>query len=237
MRRGGAVTAVDKVLSYSPILYWPMAETTGTTISDESGNGINGTAVRDVSTMTTQAGPDGNTAPTFDGVNDYISGFAAGLSPYLNESTGSALIWFKPFGAAFWTETTVRYLFNIQQFSTTRISIFKDNQVAARFWFEFINGSGVNQLTTGLSFTSWAMVSMTWNSAGNITYYLNNAITGTADAYPGTPSNWTLNNINTCVGAKSTSANFMSGGLSHFAVFDSELTLADIQDIYGAFSV
>ena len=75
------------------------------------------------------------------------------------------------------------------------------------------------------------MATMTWNSVGNVKYYLNNAATGTADAYPGTPSDWTLSNTNTNVG-QGASMYFYKGALSHFALFNSELSLASIQDLY-----
>lgn len=59
--------------SYSPLAYWRLGETSGTSAADASGNGYTGTYTGGVTLNQTAPLVDGNPAVSLDGTDDYIS--------------------------------------------------------------------------------------------------------------------------------------------------------------------
>ena len=93
---GRKATYMDKVLSYSPILYYPMNETAGATAVNAGTLGSAADGAYTGVTLNNTTGPDGtNGAPYFDGVNDYLDGTTAALIAALSLQVGSVLIWLK----------------------------------------------------------------------------------------------------------------------------------------------
>lgn len=68
----------DLIIASSPFLYWRLNETSGTTAVDSSGNGHDGTYHGSPTFAVAGARTDGDTAVSFDGVDDYISCSLAG---------------------------------------------------------------------------------------------------------------------------------------------------------------
>src|SRR5574340_820862 len=101
----GDVLYWQRVRSLRPfalVAYWRLNELSGTTVTDSSGNGFDGTA----SGVTwDQAGiGDGETAAQFDGVNDTINVYSAGLASAFNGAVGTLAAWVKVNAASVWTD-------------------------------------------------------------------------------------------------------------------------------------
>jgi hypothetical protein len=68
------VSYSSEVLADSPLLYWRMGDSSGTTVTDSSGNGRNGTYVNSPTLgVAGLVDGDSNTAVSFDGSNDYAN--------------------------------------------------------------------------------------------------------------------------------------------------------------------
>lgn len=111
----GALTYQDKVLGYNPIAYWMLAEAAGTTAVDQVNSPAqDGTYGRDVAVMGTGAGiGDGNTAPFFDGVQDYCDVFSAALAAAFGQNTGTIMVWARVANAGVWTDGAWRMTFSV----------------------------------------------------------------------------------------------------------------------------
>jgi YD repeat-containing protein len=84
---------VGTVLADGPVGYWRLGETSGTTASDSSGNGNNGTYLNGVSLGAAGAIPDiADKAASFDGVDDYVQ---VPNSAALNPTRVSVEAWVK----------------------------------------------------------------------------------------------------------------------------------------------
>lgn len=119
----------DRVLAYSPIAYWPLNEASGGTAEDLSGNNYDG-SYTGVDLGQTGIG-DGNTAPYFDGTNDYVNIYSTGFRDVFNGAEGTVVIWAKVFNADVWTDGNVRY--------PTEFRVDGSNYVYA--WTKFSNNS------------------------------------------------------------------------------------------------
>ncbi|GAI14148.1 unnamed protein product, partial [marine sediment metagenome] len=81
---GGVLAYDDKVLGMDPIAYWPLSETSGLVA-----NCLVNPAQNGVYTGVTLGQPgigDGNTAPYFDGTNDYVDVLTAAFIAAYNGS-------------------------------------------------------------------------------------------------------------------------------------------------------
>ena len=169
---GAAATYADKVLGYSPIAYWPMNETSGTAAVCQVNTAQNGTYARDVSVMGTGDGiGDGNTAPLFDGTNDYVNIQTATLAGAFNGDLGWYAGWLK-MTAGVWTDSTTRGVLTLEVDANNDIKIRRestDNNV--RFNREANNANETTLYGTGGPYT-WCHFGMTWNQVGDdIQYY------------------------------------------------------------------
>ena len=203
--------------------YWKLNETNGSTASDSSGMGYNGT----VNNATWTTGRfDGGLG--FDGSTSYVS------VPYLNstdatlEYTGNNLtlgawVYVNP------TETTGGYLISKDWNSSQnnyRLSLGADRRVSFS-----LGGTTTATITstTALSVSTWHYVAATADAAGNMTLYIDKQI-----AAAGTYSiNWgvTDNSVPLTIGGSSTggTAQCFDGKLDDVRIWESVLSPADIQ--------
>lgn len=232
---GGITTYAQKVLSIQPanlIAYWPLNETSGTAADNAEGTAArDGTYSSDVSTWPVATGiGDGNTAPVFDGTNDYVNIYSASLNSAFNGAEGSLLMWWK---VADWTDATLRLGVNVQVSSTYRIYIQKDNQNPGRLWIirsadSDSKGVIVTAATHG-SPSGYFHIGVTWSESGDaVKCYLFGSQTGSTqtsiNAWSGS-----LNSSGCVIGAASiTPANPFSGNIAHVSIFGSALSAGDI---------
>lgn len=180
MGGGGAQSYGAKVLGYSPIAYWPLWETTGTTAVCQVNTAQSGTYARDVSTMGTGTGiGDGNTAPLFDGTNDFLNAYTATFAGAYSGAAGSLIIWAKVFNVGVWTDGNTRNILSFQVDNDNMLIVRKNagnNQV---YWRYEAGTTQENTTKTGVSTTDWVCYGLTWSKAAEeVKAYYNGAQEG-----------------------------------------------------------
>lgn len=224
------LTYIDKVLSYSPIAYWPLNEISGTNADNAEGTAArDGTFARNVTTMGTSAGiGDGNTAPDFDGANDAVDIYSASLDTALNTDEGTMMAWCK---VSAWPGNN-RMIMTLNKDNNDWIFIREQGGNIIRFWFDNTNmGTAFVSYGHGGS-TNWICVASTWSVGGDaFKAYINGAQTGATQS--GLVSKaWALNATLTQIGAyNDTPSSIWDGNLAHAAVWDSALTGPNITDL------
>jgi concanavalin A-like lectin/glucanase superfamily protein len=216
----------NKVKALSPIVYFPQAEASGTTIVDESGNGRNGTYTG-VDLGQTGIG-DGRTCPSYDGTNDYGDIYTAGLAGAFNKDEGTLALWLKVSGAGVWTDATSRRALLLQTDTSNRVSILRsssNNQLVATY----TAGGTQKQVLIATSSTAWLHLAITWSKANDqAIVYFNGTQSGSTQTGLGTWSG-SLNSATTLLGAISkTPTQVWSGFLAHAAVWTTPLSAGQI---------
>jgi len=86
----------ERVMATDPIAYWPLWETSGTVARCLINPAQNGAYNSNVSGWPPGPGiGDGNTAPFFDGTNDYVNPFSVTFRGRFNGAEGTVMIWAK----------------------------------------------------------------------------------------------------------------------------------------------
>lgn len=220
----------NKVIALSPIGYWPQAESSGTVVTDESGNGRNGAYRAAGEPLLGQTGiGDGRTAPLYDGSNDYANIFSASLQGAFNGAEGTIAIWFKVAAAGVWTDATTRRLMYLQVDASNRVRFEKsttNNQIAFVYT---AGGTAKSILWNSAGPTSWQHIAVTWSKSNDqMICYVNGAQQGATQTGLGV---WAGNlaATTTVVGAADTTGgNPWSGLLAHAAVWATPLSAAQI---------
>jgi len=162
----------DKVMGYGPIAYWPLWELSGTTARCLVNPAQNGTYNSDVSTWPPGAGiGDGNTAPFFDGANDFVNVLTATFTGNFDGTEGSIQIWAKVANVGVWTEVwtdattreTYRFLVDGNNLSIIRREA-ANNQLG---WFHFAGGPLGPIVENGVAETGWMHLVGTWSETVN----------------------------------------------------------------------
>jgi hypothetical protein len=135
----------------------PKSYTSGTTWTDLSGNGNNGTLVNGVGYSGSNLG-----SLSFDGVNDYVS---VSNSSSLNPSTNTLICWAKSN-----TENWNEFGFLMSKRDVFVMHPEKDTK-GVRYYYR-LNNTWQNELVTPQSITIWNMYACSWDG-NNITAYLN----------------------------------------------------------------
>ena len=106
--RGGSYMGKVLGIGGGPIAYWPLSESSGTNAVNEQGTAArDGTFARNVTTMGTGTGiGDGNTAPDFDGTNDYCDVYSVSFRDAFNGAEGTVSLWAQVSGVGIWTDST-----------------------------------------------------------------------------------------------------------------------------------
>jgi hypothetical protein len=204
------------------IAYWPLDETAGVTANDISERGHDG--IYDGPTLNNAAGPDGYGAPLFDGVNDSVNVYSAGLRAAWNGAAGTVIAWCKVLNVGVWTDGINRYAVYFSADGNNHISVKKNN---TNNRFEFIrNGSGTlnNGRHEGMTTTDWFFSAITWSEANDINHYYTDLDWTDTDNGLGV---WAgvLNNNATRIGRPTpVSANAWSGWLAHVMIWDTPLS-------------
>ena len=173
-------TYADRVLSYSPIAYWPLWEAAGAVAEDISGHGFDGAYVG--VTLGSPGIGDGEVCPFFDGANDWVNVFSAALATAFDSTEGSMIIWCKMFNVGVWTDGNQRMAFQFRQDVNNRLVSFKLVNNTYRLQHD---GAGVGRFgvkaTTTISWFHWAV---TWSIADNETLFYFDGAEFAADAAP-----------------------------------------------------
>ena len=216
----GGLSAYElKVLTYSPIAYWPLKEATGTDALCSVNAAQNGTY--DGVTLGQTGIGDGYTCAQFDGDDDYVDIYSAALNTAYAQALFSISLWVKVFHVDNWTDETRRFMrLNIDVNNEANLYIAGSN-----IYFRLeANGTTTTINEAGLSETGWMHFVVT-----------NNETTDNLYLYRGGTQKDTTTNAAVSAGNLSSSATLLGdkdkagadpwkGYIAHVAVFDKELT-------------
>ena len=214
----------QKVQALAPIAYWPLAESSGSVATDESGNARNG-AYTSVALGAAGIG-DGRSAATFDGSTSYCNVQGAGLTAAFSGAAGTLALWAKVSAAGVWTDGVTRLLaiFLVDASNFVRLrKISTANTLDA----QYSAGGTIKTVQISTSTTGYFHLAATWNKAGDqFIVYFNGAQSGSTQTGLGTFAGSLATSL---IGANSTApANVHSGVEAHVALWASALSAAQI---------
>lgn len=219
----------NKIKALGPIAYWPQAESSGTTIVDESGNGRNGTYVG--VTLGQPGIGDGRTAAGYDGATSYGNIYSASLAAAFNPREFTIAGWLK---TATWTDGAVRAMTRIRKSgSGDRIDIYKDGTANTITAVYVANGvTKAVGFTFGVAPTAFTHIAVSVTLSGNaMKLFINGVQQGVTATGLGTWIVTTLDATQCVIGAISSSpVNVTNGALGHMAVFGA-LSAAEIASL------
>lgn len=232
--------AAPKVQDIQPadlLAYWKLADESGTTMLDSSGNGRNGTA-----SGVTWGDPgigDGVKAAKFDGVNDYCNPYSSGFNNVWNGQEFTISGWFKVASASVWTDGQTRTIFSFrnQDSPVDSIVLRKDsanNQLTCEY---SANGVTKSVTVTSYSPTGWVHFAVTVSystGTGEMKFFLDGVQQGTTQTGLGQWNNAQGLQTDICIGAATPSTNFWSGDLAHVAVWDKALLVTEVINLSKA---
>ena len=203
----------------NPIASWKLNETSGSTITDSSGNGRHGS----YSNVTLNAGvsPFGDPAPLFvPASNSYGNLYSASLASAFDFDEGCMLIWAKVRAASVWTDATARRFLLMRRDSNNQHQMFRGT-VNTRLTYGHTAGANANtQLYDTASPTGWFSLMMSWSLSGNtIDYYFNGVSVG-SDSGNVIATGSGLDASLTLLGAASTTTLHWDGYLSRARLWD-----------------
>lgn len=213
----------NKVKALSPIAYWPLADASGTTATDESGNARNG-AYSNVTLGAAGIG-DGRTAATFASASSqYVNIYTAGLAGAFNGQEGSISLWAKND----WISGVT--LIKIGANGSNDVYLQKNN-VSDRIEAFYVAGGttkATNEPSSQTS-TAWRHIAMSWSkTADQMKLYVNGAQVGTTQTGLGTFTGTIASTRANIASADTTPGSLWEGSLQHVAVFSYVLSAATI---------
>jgi len=238
------------VLANSPVVYYPMDESSGTTANDLSGNSFNASygVVYDA-TKTASPSPaitlgSSSASSALNTAAAVTGGHGNGYDPV--QLTGSGVtalngIGTNPFTVQFWFQTS---LINTSTTDREDLLDFRGTSPAADLSMQvnnndqggltIFNSAGGNVITTStnvISANTWYMVTLTRDAGGTMTLYLNGSAinTGTDTDNINTGSSGILAIGNKASGA----AHLLDGSLDEFAFYNSALSASTVATLYS----
>jgi lysophospholipase L1-like esterase len=217
----GALAYRNRVARLGAAAYYPMDETSGTVVTDRSGNGRNGAYKGSGEPQLNQTGSgDGKGAPLFDASNDYANLAASGLPAAFDGAEGSVSIWLNA------NVDASRYAFFLSADASNQVYIRKQATANQFICVHSGGGTGKTAVLT-LTLNAWYHLVWTWSATAGIARVWVNGMLGAGPAaglgtFAGTPT--------VCViGASSAAgASAWGGKLAHLALFRSALKVGDI---------
>lgn len=216
---------VSEVLADVPWLYWPMDETSGTTVYDASGNGRNGT-ITGGTLVADPLAPTGR-AVSLDGIDDYVSAATATVSLYAWEgwfyfpaSYGSATSYDVPLGSAGSHAPTIYIGGGVTGTVADEVlSMVRSTN------FAIVCYAGASVTITA----GWHHIAARWNGSQYENYLDGALLPSTAS---GTHALATLDDL--YVGRDSGGFGYLQGKAAHVAVYGADLTGVRIKAHYNA---
>lgn len=223
-----AQTYIDKVLATQPddlIGYWVMGESSGTLAADSSPQGNDGTFTG--VTLGQEGIGDGSTCPLFDGANDVVDIYSAGLAADFNVAEGALMAWLKVSAAGVWTDGAIRALINLEVDGNNRVRLYKNstnNQLVAHYEANNVSEFVIHTISD----TDWVHFLMTWSvAADQVKGYVAGSQVDTTKTALGT---WVgaLNSDRTAIGSGrvATPAEVFDGTEAHVALWKAPLAQA-----------
>ncbi len=220
-------TYTRKVLSYDPIAYWTLAESSGTEAHCLVNSAQNGTAT---GVTWGQSGiGDRLTCPQFDGTNDYVNVYSTTLRDAFNGAEGTIALWLRVSGVGVWTDSTARYFFRI--YAGTNDEIYLSRVTTDNALIGIYRAGGTNKaLYPTSSSVDWLHFAITWSaSADEVRVYLSGSQFGSIQTGLGT---WGGTITSIMIGAgTAVPAAVWDGYIAHAALWTTPLSAAQISDL------
>ena len=227
----GSGAYAERVLGMEPaslISYLPLWEASGSVAYDLSGNGRNGASVG--VTLGEPGIGDGRTSYGFDGANDYVNWYSAGLAAAFNGDEGTlGPLFCKVANAGVWTDATLRNFVRITGNATNAIFFLKhstSNLLSLRFF-----GNNITRQfdVSGISDVGFMALAITWSLAANeVKAWRNGVQVGATAAHP----TWTASGLSTtatAIGAQNITPTAPHlGNIQHVPLRNKALTPAQI---------
>ncbi len=218
----------NKVVALAPIAYWPLAEASGATVLDASGNGRNGTY-----TGVTLGQPgigDGRSAASFDGVTSFANIFSSSLQSAFNSAEGTMAIWVQFLSAGLWSDGVARQFMQLRVDANNLVTL-RRTTTLNQLQDQYIAGAtakNVNITSIGGS-VAWNHMAMTWSKSNDqVIAYVNGAQSGATQTALGVWAGSIASTLCLLGASTQTPGNPMSGLLAHAAVWDRPLSAATV---------
>lgn len=233
----------DTIMSQSPMAYYEFNETSGTTMTDSSGNGYNGTFVNGAAYGQTNCplnGNNKNACVDFDGVNDYAYVSTAAINAIFDPGSSYTIsFWYYPeelpvgawhdlFDRAYTTHVSPYYNLSLRMQNNRQVTATLHNTTGAPY---VQSASAVG----ALNLFQWTHFAIVVNNAGtNIELFLNGVSQGVSGAPAGTYANYGhpvyIGTNKNLIGASYSS----DGKMDDVAIFNSALSSAQVLAQYNA---
>ena len=219
----------QRVMALNPLAYWPLWESSGSTVEDISGNGYDGT----YSGVTPgQAGiGDGHAAVLLNGTSGYISVFGAELRDAFDGAEGSMLAWAKVRDSSVWADGQRREVFRFTASDWSDYFWYEKYTVTNAWWTRrMVNGAAQENYPVGNGTTDWICVALTWSeSADEVITYAGGSRLGDIKTGLGT---WDGTLGYAYIGAAyNNNTQVWDGWIAHAALFDKVLTPGQIASL------
>jgi hypothetical protein len=200
-------------------------ETSGTTAEDATAENNDG-AYSGVTINSAASPVSGDNAPLWDGVNDNLNAFSAGLASDFNGQEFTIGCWVKVSGAGIWTDATVRRILHFYVDANNELWIERtgtNNQIR----FIYRAGGTLETVTHTISTTNWFRAEMVVSLAGDsMKCFVDGVQVGTTQTGLGT---WSGSLVNAYYGANRLgNGAYWSGYLYHGRYGVSPLSDADV---------
>ncbi len=198
----------------------------GTTWTDLSGNGNNGTLVNGVGYNSGNLG-----SLVFDGVNDRVD-----ISPNnFNLSQFSVNMWFKTNNI---TTDYLRLIHKADTTSSTKGFVIASSQTDGKLVFvyqpNYTTGEVLKRSTNLITTSTWYNITMTYNSTSGIKIYFNGAEDAGETSTP-PDVGWTSNTGNLfSVGSRAGGTQQYNGNIAQASIYNRALTAQEIQQNFNA---
>jgi len=218
---------IIRMFGSSLIAYWPLWESSGSVAADKSGNARHG-AYTGVDFGYPGVG-DGKKSPYFDGANDYVDIYSAGLAGAFNGNEGTVMLWAKVSAAGVWIDGMGRYALYLSSDINNIIRLYKST--TNNVFYLRRTGSAVSSLLTlsAQSQTGWVNYALTWSLANDrVRGFLNGSQYSVDVTGLGT---WAgaLNVNTTLLGALAKTPSYVySGYLAHALILNREATPTEV---------
>lgn len=219
-----------KVLGYSPIAYWMMAEASGGTSTDEINSPAQDGAYTGVTLGQTGIG-DGNTCPLFDGANDCNNIQTPTLTSAFSASAGTIATWVKVSGAGIWTDNQWRKIFVLYTDTNNQVYLAKGDSTQSNQLRSIYRANGtIQSVNIATTTTDWFHFAITWDKTTNqVKVYLNGTQQGSTQTGLDV---WAGSLTISVLGASSiVPTQVWDGYMAHSALWTSALSPADIADL------
>lgn len=219
-----------KVLSYSPIAYWPLNETSGTVADNAQGDATMDGAYSDVRLGRT-AFVNGEPAGFWDGSLSYCNIYSAALNAAFNGGEGTVSLWLRVSNSSVWADGSTRRALTCRVDASNLLHISKLSSVEL-LSANYISGGITKNTNIPASSAGWLHLATTWSAASDQTIkYLNGIQSGATQTGLGV---WAgaFSPTRCLIGGDATTPTLVWLGYIHdVALFGSALSAAAIADL------